>query len=122
MIMMITGHIDCSEGKTVAFFISRVIKKLKWNRIPEVSILSMQKWELCMQKPNLDPIIVWTKHVKRILPVNVHIEPKPEVVSLSLTHVLPLLVFLNPSQMGREGRLVLVLAFNCLNALVEIEV
>jgi hypothetical protein len=56
------------------------------------------------------------------LPVNVHIEPKPEVVSLSLTHVLPLLVFLNPSQMGREGRLVLVLAFNCLNALVEIEV
>ncbi len=54
--------------------------------------------------------------------MNVHIEPKPEVVSLSLTHVLPLLVFLNPSQMGREGRLVLVLAFNCLNALVEIEV
>ncbi len=110
MITMITGHIDCSEGKTVAFFISRAIKKLKWNRIPKVSILSMQKWELCMQKPNLDPIIVWTEHVKRILPVNVHIEPKPGVVSLSLTHVLLLLVFLNPSQMGREGRLVLVLA------------
>jgi len=29
MIMMITGHIDCSEGKTVAFFISRAITKLK---------------------------------------------------------------------------------------------
>ncbi len=42
--------------------------------------------------------------------MNVRIEPKPGVASLSLTHVLPLLVFLNPLQMGREGRLVLVLA------------